>query len=249
VIFDLDDTLIVEIAEAAFAAAASESGVPNPTALAETARRIAAEMWRASPHLAMGQELGIASWEAMWADFTGGHPRLEEVRAWAPTYRLEVWRAALADAGGDVAKAAELSDAYIRFQRAGHPEIAGATDLVRRLRAAGHRLAILTNGPPDIQRLKLEQLGLSELFETEVISGVAGVGKPDPAIFEVVLAGLSTAAKDTVMIGDSWNRDIEGAESVGMRSIWISNGREPRRPVDGLSVVTTTPEAGGLLGC
>ena len=122
----------------------------------------------------MGRELGIASWEALWADFTGGHPRLDEVRAWVPQFRLAVWRGALEGCGGDPAQASSLSQAYIRHQRSGHPHIPGALDLVRRLHAAERPVGILTNGPPDIQRLKLNQLGIDECFDSIVISGEAG---------------------------------------------------------------------------
>ncbi len=197
----------------------------------------------------MGRELGIASWEALWADFTGGHPRLDEVRDWAPEYRVEVWRRSVAMCGGDPAQAPSLVRAYIRHQRSGHPHIPGALELVRRLHAAGRPIGILTNGPPDIQRLKLNQLGIDECFSSIVISGEAGLGKPDPRVFDQVLEELGSSANEAVMIGDSWNRDVEGATSAGLRSIWISNGRTPQRHVGSVSVVTATPQAGALLGC
>ena len=197
----------------------------------------------------MGRELGIASWEALWADFTGGHPRLDEIQEWVPEYRLTVWRTALERCGGDAADAPSLVRAYIRHQRSGHPQIPGAVDLVRRLHAAGRPVGILTNGPPDIQRLKLDQLGIDECFSSIVISGEAGLGKPDPRVFEQALGELGAPPDDAVMIGDSWNRDVEGATAAGLRSIWISNGRAPQRELASVSVVLTTQDAALLLGC
>lgn len=217
--------------------------------VAPAAERIARALWRESPHVEVGVALGIASWEVMWAEFTGSHACLDGLRDWAPSYRRAVWQKVVAKCRADIAKAALLEQAYIEAHRAGHPQIPGAVDLVRRLHASAVPVGILTNGPADIQRLKLEQLGAADCFTTTVVSGEAGVGKPDPAIFELALEGLGTPASETVMIGDSWNRDIEGAESVGMRCIWISNGRTVRRQVDGLSVVPTTAEAATLLGC
>lgn len=193
--------------------------------------------------------LGIASWEVMWADFTGSHPRLDGLRDWAPGYRRAVWQKVLTKCRADISVAPRIERAYIEAHRAGHPAIPGALELVGRVHASGLPIGVLTNGPADIQRLKLEQLGASECFAATVVSGEVGLGKPDPAVFRVVSDALGVAPADAVMIGDSWNRDVEGAESVGMRSIWISNGRTVRRQVQGLSVVTTTPEAGALLGC
>lgn len=193
--------------------------------------------------------LGIASWEVMWAEFTGSHPCLDGLREWAPGYRRAVWRKVLAKCGADASLAPRLERAYVDAHRAGHPQIPGALDVVRRLHELGVPIGILTNGPADIQRLKLEQLGAAECFTATVVSGEVGVGKPDPAVFQIVLGALGASPADTVMIGDSWNRDVEGAEALGMRAIWVSNGRTVRRQVEGLSVVRTTAEAARLLGC
>ncbi len=46
---------------------------------------------------------------------------------------------------------------------------------------------VLTNGPPDIQQLKLRQTGLTDKFDVVAISGLLGTGKPDLAAFAYVL--------------------------------------------------------------
>ncbi|HUR50265.1 MAG TPA: HAD family hydrolase [Acidimicrobiales bacterium] len=247
-IFDLDDTLILDTGRECYRAAATTAGM-DPEVVAPAAERIARALWRESPHVELGVELGIASWEVLWAEFTGCHPRVDGLRDWAPGYRGAVWQKVAAKCRADIAKASILERAYVAAHRAGHPQIPGALDLVQRLHRSGVPIGILTNGPADIQRLKLQQFGAMECFATTVVSGEVGVGKPDPSIFRMVLEGLGTLASDTVMIGDSWVRDIEGAESVGMRSIWVGSGRTVRRQVEGMSVVTSTAEAGALLGC
>lgn len=251
VIFDLDDTLIVEeaIAQASFRTAAEVVAGVEPDTLGDTARETATELWRQSPHLEMGRELGIASWEAMWATFEGGHPRLDDVAAWVQSYRLAVWEQALERCGADISAAPDAADAYIRSQRSGHPVIPGSIELLRRLHEAGRPIGLLTNGPPDIQRLKLAQLGAADLFNAVVISGESGVGKPDPEAFALVLSGIGADPQDAVMIGDSWTRDVEGAARIGMRSIWVSNGRPLPQRLPSVSVVRTTADAAELLGC
>ena len=247
--FDLDETLIIDTADEAYRAAAALIPGADVEAVGALAKLTARAAWRESEFLELGRRLGVASWEAMWADFSGGHPCLDGLRAWVPGHRRAVWQRVLSECGGDPELGPALEAAYIETHRAGHPEVAGAADLVRRLHGSGVALGILTNGPPDIQRLKLAQLGLSGYFTTEVISGVEGVGKPDGAIFERVLAGLGVPPSGAVMVGDSWQSDVEGAVGVGMRAIWVANGRPAPAPLDGVSVVATTPHAGPLLGC
>jgi putative hydrolase of the HAD superfamily len=201
----------------------------DPDRVVDVVLTTARRSWRDGPYRALCQDLGIASWEGLWATFAGGHRVLDGLRAWVPGYRSETWRTALDILGVDDGRlAATASDAYIVHQHRGHPLIEGAAALVRSLQ--GHRrLGLLTNGPPDIQRLKLASTGLGDCFDAVVISGEVGVGKPDPAVFAHALEQLGATAQTTTMVGDSWERDVLGALGVGMTAVWVAGGR-PRPP-------------------
>ena len=189
--------------------------------LFETAR----QAWHASDHYPTCADLGISSWEGLWATFSGAHPRIEPLRDFVDSYREQVWTASLETAGRDPLLAQALSRQYILGQRSGHPLADGAGDLVLRAVSLGP-VALVTNGPPDIQRLKLEQTGLADHFSAVVISGELGLGKPDPEVFMHAVGSLGVRPQDAVMVGDSWERDIEGALGAGLSAIWISHGRE-----------------------
>ena len=144
--------------------------------------------------------------------------------SWAPAYRAEAWRTALRAVGRDASAADVMSERYIERQRAGHPVLPGAVELVARL-AAAVPVALVTNGPPDIQKLKIEQAGIGSHLSAVIISGETGIGKPDPAAFGRALEVLDVAPEHAVMVGDSWERDVSGALAAGMRAVWISHGR------------------------
>ena len=97
-----------------------------------------------------------------------------------------------------------LSARYVEGQRSGHPVLPGAVELVTRL-ARVVPVAVVTNGPPDIQRLKIEQTGIGSLLSAVVISGETGIGKPDPASYGRALELLGVAPEHAVMVGDSWS--------------------------------------------
>jgi len=189
----------------------------------------ARSLWRASSHYPDFLELGFASGEGLWATFEGVHPRVAGVDRWALSYRHDAWRRALEAAGLSArdadARADALSDRYIAGQRSGHPLLPGGPELVRRL-AEKVPVALVTNGPPDIQRLKVEQAGIAGDLSAVVISGEIGIGKPDPAVFAHALELLHAEPRHSVMVGDSWERDVTGALASGMRAVWISHGRE-----------------------
>jgi HAD superfamily hydrolase (TIGR01549 family) len=225
VLLDLDDTLIVEEAHARsqVRATAEIAGV-EPDIWEKIVLETARATWHASELHPACADLGIASWEGLWATFAGAHPRIAPLRNLVDTYRLQVWTTSLETAGSDPLLASDLSRRYIDGQRSGHPLAPGAVDLVLRAVSVGP-VALVTNGPPDIQRLKLEQTGLAEHFSVVVISGELGIGKPDPRVFLQTVESLGVKPHQAVMVGDSWERDIEGALSAGLGAIWISHGR------------------------
>lgn len=61
----------------------------------------------------------------------------------------------------------------------------------------------------------------------EAVAAAAGVrpavvGKPEPHLFRVALERLGLPSDAAVMVGDSPNSDIRGAQGVGLRTIWIA---------------------------
>ena len=96
----------------------------------------------------------------------------------------------------------------------------GALDAVREFRARGVRLALLTNGGAEAQRAKVERFGLDGLFDTVLIEGELGVGKPERQVFELALERLGASPGDAWMVGDNLEADVGGAQSAGIHAIW-----------------------------
>jgi putative hydrolase of the HAD superfamily len=83
-------------------------------------------------------------------------------------------------------------------------------------------LGVLTNGPDEWQRAKLDANDLTGVFDAVVTSYEAGAHKPDPAPYRAIESKLGADAY--TMIGDS-DSDIEGAESVGWQSVRYTGQR------------------------
>lgn len=227
ILFDLDDTLVIEYAsaDAAFLATcerAHEKHSIDPKALHQTVRYHARELWRASETITYCRAIGISSWEGLWASFLGSGPNLKRLRAWAPTYRHETWFRALADHGvSDVSFAEQLSGIFLVERRARHILFADVEDNLTNLRE-NYRLALVTNGVPDLQCEKIQRTQLAQYFDAILISGEIGIGKPDCQIFNLALEALGALSSETVMVGDSLTRDILGAQHAGLKGIWLN---------------------------
>lgn len=98
--------------------------------------------------------------------------------------------------------------------------IAGMIEIVRRVAAAGTRVAIVSNSEGRLAEL-IAELGWQEEFPCIADSGLLGVAKPAPAIFEWTGRALGVVPADFVHIGDSWSADIEGIVALGGRAIWF----------------------------
>lgn len=90
-----------------------------------------------------------------------------------------------------------------------------------------YQLHIITNGFEEVQLLKLEKSEILHFFDKVITSESVGVKKPNPRIFNHALKITETTAEKSVMIGDNLEADIEGAQKIGMHTIFFNNHNEP----------------------
>lgn len=69
----------------------------------------------------------------------------------------------------------------------------------------------------------LKDFALDHLFGSIVESAVVGIRKPDPRIFTLGVEALGFPAVNTVVIGDSYDKDIQSAASIGCQTIWLKS--------------------------
>lgn len=67
----------------------------------------------------------------------------------------------------------------------------------------------------------LEDFGIRRYFGAIIESAVLGIRKPDPRIFEHGVKALGLLPEETLVIGDSYRKDIVPAESIGCQAIWL----------------------------
>jgi 2-haloacid dehalogenase len=103
-----------------------------------------------------------------------------------------------------------------------HDILPGAAEAVTTLYGKVH-MAILTNGLSMVQRRRLSRSPLGKYFEALIISEEVGVGKPDKGIFEAAYEIMGKPPKEKMlMVGDSLNADIRGANNFGIDACWVN---------------------------
>jgi putative hydrolase of the HAD superfamily len=225
VLFDLDDTLIVDEAVSleAFQAVARYARDRHGAEIERFARDAAERakaLWQAGPCEPFCRSLGISAFECLWGRFDG-EGEFAELRKWALSFREQVFDHALREQMIESAEGSrDLAEGFSCERRLLQRLVPDALETLARL-SASYSLGLLTNGAPDLQREKITASGLEGMFKEVVISGVYGIGKPRPEIFLHLTDRLGVSPNSAVMVGNSLERDIAGARNAGIPSIWL----------------------------
>ena len=95
-------------------------------------------------------------------------------------------------------------------------------DWIAELRAAGKRVAMLSNMPRDLGEALASQTDRLRAFDHVTVSYDVRSAKPEPAIYQHCLAGLGTAPERTIFLDDRI-ANVRGAESLGIHAIEFLN--------------------------
>ncbi|MDB5527455.1 MAG: family hydrolase [Devosia sp.] len=129
--------------------------------------------------------------------------------------------------------------------------IPGALEMVRSLADDGYRLALVADGRVRSFATVLGGHGISPHFHAQVISESEGCEKPDQRMFQKAMTYLGLDSADApaiVMVGNHLERDIGGANRLGIISIWQSwSKKRSHIPAEALEVPRYTIRSPGEL--
>jgi phosphoglycolate phosphatase len=138
---------------------------------------------------------------------------------------------------------------YRRLNGTSSAAFPGVREGLERLRAAGLRLACVTNKAAEFTAPLLEKTGLAPFFGALVTADQVGARKPDPAAFLHACGLLGVAPEESAAIGDSAN-DALAARAAGCRVLLVSYGYSEGRDVrtlDSDGVAASFAEAAELV--
>lgn len=124
----------------------------------------------------------------------------------------------------------QFEDDYVRISPTKTNLFAGAEKVLTYLQKK-YQLHIISNGFKETTLTKMEVSGLNPYFTQVIISEDVGVNKPNKAIFEHALAKAAAEKQESIMIGDSLEADIRGAQDFGLQAIFF-NPLNVAKPAD-----------------
>jgi len=103
-----------------------------------------------------------------------------------------------------------------------------AVSTLASLRENGYRLGLISNASDeDSTQALVDQGGLRPFFDFILTSAACGWRKPHPRIFQIALNHFKIQPEQAIMVGDTLEADIAGANNLGIYSIWIARRTGP----------------------
>jgi 2-haloacid dehalogenase len=116
---------------------------------------------------------------------------------------------------------ATLMRAYLALDA--YPEV---PEMLRRLKAAGIRTAILSNGSPAMLEAAVRSAHLQDVLDATLSIEEVGIYKPDPRVYQLAVDRLGVAPHE-ILFHSSNVWDAAGAAAFGFRIVWINRARQP----------------------
>ncbi len=121
----------------------------------------------------------------------------------------------------DPALPERLMNLYLSLRA--YPEV---PESLRRLKAAGMKLAILSNGTPQMLASASTSAGITELFDAILSVEEVKVYKPHPSVYELACKRLGLPASAICFLSSNgW--DAYSAKAYGLRVLWCNRLQQP----------------------
>ncbi|MGD9669514.1 MAG: haloacid dehalogenase type II [Hyphomicrobiaceae bacterium] len=165
-------------------------------------------------------------WRAKQLEYTWIHAATERrATFWQLTERSLDYAIAACGAVIDDETRATLLDAYRELDA--YPEVA---PVLKALKEGGARLAILSNGDPDLLERAVDSAGLAGYFDRLLSVAHAGTFKPHAIVYRLAVDAFDEPP-DTMTFCSSNRWDIAGGSTFGFRCIWVNRlGRPDEYP-------------------
>lgn len=126
------------------------------------------------------------------------------------------------------------------------PEVVG---MLQRLRAAGMKTAILSNGSPTMLTAAVNSSGVGRILDATFSVEKVGVFKPHPSVYQIIVDEMAVVANRVCFLSSNgW--DAAGAAAFGFRTVWVNRNKTPveNLPAHPEAEIPTLADLPALLG-
>ncbi len=161
--------------------------------------------------------------ERFWERFRKGFIRREDLR-WK-----RMWHTLLDFKIADNELAHKLSEVYLSLLPQQGRLMPFALEILDYCVAKNYQIHLITNGFEVTQWQKMRTSGIDHYFKQVITSESSNSMKPMPAIFEYAIKATGASISESIMIGDTLEADVLGAQSYGMDQVYYNVRKLPHQ--------------------
>ena len=162
-------------------------------------------------------EIYLRENERLWKKYRNGHIKVDELR----------WKrfglALLEFQIGDETLARQLADSFLALLPTRTELFPGTREVLDYLHQKKYALHLITNGFEQTQLSKLKCSGIAHYFGEVITSERSNSLKPHKDIFEFAFQQTKALPGESIMIGDDWEVDIQGAINAGIDQVYMNH--------------------------
>ena len=114
--------------------------------------------------------------------------------------------------------------AYRRAREANLMAYPNVNKTLLALSKLGIKLGVVSDAPSREAWMRIYYLNLYHYFDVVITYDDSGERKPSPKPFQLALDGMGLRPEETIMIGDWPERDVVGAQQIGMKTAFARYG-------------------------
>jgi putative hydrolase of the HAD superfamily len=156
----------------------------------------------------------------LWERYQKGFITVDELK-WK-----RMWRTLLEFKIGDEKLAKNMSVRFLELLPTKTDLFPHAIEILNYLKEKKYTIHLITNGFEKTQWNKLRNAGMDHFFNQVITSEASNSVKPEKEIFEYALLKANADKKESIMIGDNLDADIQGAINAGLDNIFVNHINE-----------------------
>ncbi len=156
----------------------------------------------------------------LWDRYHHGFITQEELK-WK-----RMWHALLEFKLGDEKLSRQLSAGFLEILPTKKKLFPYTEDILNYLTQKEYKLHLITNGFEKVQWRKLDNSNIGHYFSSVITSELASSLKPHKAIFDFAIGRAGCCYKESIMLGDNLDADIQGAMNAGMDTVFVNHLKE-----------------------
>lgn len=153
----------------------------------------------------------------LWDRYSKGFIKQEELR-WK-----RIWLTLLDFKMANEKLSKQLSEDFLKILPTKKNLFPYTIEILTYLTHKNYTLHLITNGFENVQHQKINNSNLKQFFQEIITSEASNSLKPNKEIFEYALQKSNARLRESIMLGDNLEADIQGAINVGMDTVFVNH--------------------------